>query len=375
MSNRTTRAIWLGKDGQLGLRTIEVDDRYKAQGTQTLVQVEYSAVNPADIRHFFMGLSEYVAGYEWVGTAIETGPSSPFKVGQQLFGMTMAGNKRPIAAGVHQDYLLAESQWTHAVPTGIDPKDIVSFPVGARTSIDALFNQLGFALPAAGVSGVNAENEAILIWGGGSIVGQAAVQLAKAAGFSPIIATASAKNHDFLKRLGATHTFDYRSADIVEHVRSVLGGKKLRTAYDAVAVGLGAFEGLSKEEEKAVEAKFHLSSPAIAMECCDKDEELKLTAVLPVTKAPGWKFMMPYRVPDGAESPKGAGLDSLFEDSLPEWGNRMEKVLAWILDDFAHRWQPHQVRVVKGAEAGIPAIQDVFAGKAGGEKVVIEHPM
>ena len=375
MSDRTSRAIWLETDGDLTIRNIEVDDRYKPQGSQTLVQVAFSAINPADIRHFYMGLSDFVAGYEWIGKALETGPSSPFKVGQQLFGMSMAGNRRPIAQGVHQDYILADAEWTHAVPSGVDPMGVLSFSVGTKTSIDALFNQLGFGLPAAGVSGTDPTNEAILIWGGGSIVGQAAVQLASAAGFSRVLATASSRNHGLLKQLGATDCFDYSNWNVVEQVRSALGGQKLHFVFDAVSHGHGSTEGLSKEEEATVHEKFKFSSPALARACCDQGEELKLATVLPVAKDPDWIFVMPYRIPDGVATPKPEGLEALFEGQPREWGTRMQTIVDWILADVEHRWKSPKLRSVKGAEAGIPAMREVFAGKAGGQKVIIEHPM
>lgn len=377
MSATSSKAIFLEDDGRLTIHQIEVDTRYKPEGSQTLVQVAYSAINPADLRHYFMGESNCVAGSEWVGTAIEIGPSSPFKVGQQLFGMTMVEHQRPLPAGAHQDYLLAAAEWTMPVPAGLDLLQAAGFPVAVQSSIDALFNMLGFGFPPAGVSGPSAANEAILIWGGGSCLGQAGIQLAKAAGFSPIITTASPKNHDLLKQLGATYCFDYRSPDVVEKVRSSLAGQKLRVVYDAVSAGLGCFEGLSAEQEDAVRAQYELSSPALARQCCDDDAELKLTGVLPVPKDkdPDWTFLMPYRIPEGGEVPRPRGFESFFEGMNPEWGNRLQAVREWMLEDGAKHWTPFNVRVVKGAEEGIAAIHEVFAGKAGGQKLVLEHPM
>lgn len=76
--------------------------------------------------------------------------------------------------------------------------------MASQTATDALFNGLGFGIRAAGVSGTDPTGHSILIWGGASSVGLAAIQNGKAAGFSPIFATASPKNHATLKRLGAT---------------------------------------------------------------------------------------------------------------------------------------------------------------------------
>jgi NADPH:quinone reductase-like Zn-dependent oxidoreductase len=377
ISKTSSNAIYMEADGRLTVHQVDIDDRYKPQGSQTLVKVAYSAINPADVRHYHMGISDHIPGYDWVGNAVDVGPTSPFKVGQSLFGLTLLGNKRPITRGAHQDFLLAEAEWTWAVPSSMDSKQAAAFPAATMTSIDAIFNQFGFSLPDAGIRGDDATGKAILIWGAGSAVGQAGVQLAKAAGFSLILATASPRNHNFLKQLGADHCFDYHDADIVQQIRDTLAGQKLHVAYDTVGAGLGCFEGLSKEEEQRIQAQYHMSSPAIARRCCDGGEKLKLASVLvvPKDKDPEWLFPMPYRVPDGVGIPKVPGLESFFEGMDREWGNRMHKIIAWLLDDPTQRWRSPQLRVVNGAEKGIAAIQDVWAGKAGGQKVLIEHPM
>jgi len=107
-SKAFTSAIFLGAEGKLSVLQIEKDDKYKPQGTQSLVQVKYSAINPADVKHSYIGLHDYIAGYEWTGTVLERCDDSPFSLGQQLFGMTMPAPKRPLYSGAHQDYLIAE---------------------------------------------------------------------------------------------------------------------------------------------------------------------------------------------------------------------------------------------------------------------------
>lgn len=105
------KAIFIHDDGKLSIENITTP--YKPSRDQTLVQVKYSAINPADIRHAFMGIykTSSVAGYEWVGTVIEPGEQSPFTVNQELFGLSMPafnGGARAYSSGAHQDYILAE---------------------------------------------------------------------------------------------------------------------------------------------------------------------------------------------------------------------------------------------------------------------------
>jgi NADPH:quinone reductase-like Zn-dependent oxidoreductase len=105
MTSSTGRAIYLGEQGELTIKNIT--ENYKPQGNQALVKVKYSAINPADLKHSYIGLCGSIAGIEWVGTVVEIGNESPFKVGQALFGQAMPGRQRPVYVGTHQDYILA----------------------------------------------------------------------------------------------------------------------------------------------------------------------------------------------------------------------------------------------------------------------------
>lgn len=55
----------------------------------------------------------------------------------------------------------------------------------------------------------------ILIWGGSSSVGQFAIQVLRYYGCSNILVTASRKNYDQLRGLGATELFDYNDPGVV----------------------------------------------------------------------------------------------------------------------------------------------------------------
>jgi NADPH:quinone reductase-like Zn-dependent oxidoreductase len=106
MSQGTGRAIFLGEHGALSIKNIT--EGYKPVGDQALIKVKYSAINPADIKHSFMGLFGSIAGLEWVGIVVEVGDASSFKVGQELFGTSMPGRGRPMYLGSHQDYIIAD---------------------------------------------------------------------------------------------------------------------------------------------------------------------------------------------------------------------------------------------------------------------------
>ena len=63
-------------------------------------------------------------------------------------------------------------------------------------------------------------------------MGITGIQFAALSGFS-VIATASPHNHEYLRRLGAAHVVDYKSAMAVEEVCALAGGRSnLRLAWD-----------------------------------------------------------------------------------------------------------------------------------------------
>lgn len=250
MADSTRAVIYLSPDGPVFKDALE---QYRPSGAQSLLRVEYSGVNPADIKHAMIGLHSSVAGYDMSGEVIEVGPDSPFKPRDKTFGVNSAGPKRPLYIGAHQDYAIAASNFWYKLPPSpgrLGPREAATLPVMALTAADGLFNFLGLASPAAGV--VGSASQALLIWGGASTFGTAAVQLAKAAGHGPIFATASTKNHVTLKTLGADYCFDYKDDDVVDQIRKAIRASRKPVRHALDAVGAGSF---------AVGDDFEKSSP------------------------------------------------------------------------------------------------------------------
>jgi len=370
------KAIYLTSTGDITIKTIL--SPYQPHGSQTLIRVDYSGINPGDFRHFYMGMHSFVMGYDFVGTVISTGPESSFQPGDSVLGMTKPGHNRPSHLGAHQAYLLAESSyllWRR--PESLSPLAAVRLPSAAQTAADALFNVLGFAFPPLAdsdtVSGIDPCNNAILIWGGAGSVGHAAVQLASAAGFSAILVTASEMNHALLKDAGATHCFDYRVGDAVvaEQIREAVRelGIPLKAIFDAVGKGLGVFElpGVTP-------GNYADSSCAIAKRCLS-DEVLaagsgpdgyRLCCVLPVLQDSEWLFALYSRKHDAEQ-----------EREYPGWWQRQERIVTWLVENHETVWKPllPRPRVVNDSASALEAIRGSFEGKLGREKVVIRHPM
>ena len=78
----------------------------------------------------------------------------------------------------------------------------------------------------------------LLVWGGSTSVGSNTIQLAVAAGYE-VITTASPKNFDYVKKLGASQAFDYRSKTVVG---DLIHAFKDKTIAGALSIGHGAAE-------------------------------------------------------------------------------------------------------------------------------------
>ena len=104
--------------------------------------------------------------------------------------------------------------------------------MGPFTALQCLHETLELPSPFDARSG---PQRSILIWGGATSIGQYAVQFAKLGGFH-VIATASPKNFDLVKGLGADEVFDYRDEGVVQKIRAATDNA-LDIAVDAVSEG------------------------------------------------------------------------------------------------------------------------------------------
>jgi NADPH:quinone reductase-like Zn-dependent oxidoreductase len=118
VADSTRTAIYLSPDGPV---VKDISEQYRPTGTQSLLRVEYSGINPADIKHAGLGLHSSVAGYDMSGEVLETGPNSALQPGDNVFGINSAGPNRPLYMGAHQDYAIAASNFWYRIPPSGNP--------------------------------------------------------------------------------------------------------------------------------------------------------------------------------------------------------------------------------------------------------------
>lgn len=359
MADTPPKSLYLGSDGKLAIH--EVSETYIPEGSQCLVRVLYSGVNPCDINFAHVGLHSFVTGFEFSGTVEQPGPLSHFKAGDNVCGLAPIKLPKPSSTGSHQDLCIAESELLYTLPHGLDAKDGGGLVMATHTAIDGLFNGLGFGLQAASAAGLDPRGRAILIWGGASSVGVAAIQLAKAAGFGPIFVTASPKNHEILQRLGADRCFDYKSSTILEDIRAAVNGQGalLTTAFDTIG-----------KNSLAQGESVWQSTPGLARSALSKGanpSEYRLVSTAPVPAIPEFKMCAAYR-PRGNKNAFGGPQD-------PEAPVRLRQIADYFLDSAGARLEIPVIKVVKGSSEGLNEVERVARGDASLEKVVIEHPM
>jgi NADPH:quinone reductase-like Zn-dependent oxidoreductase len=201
------------------LRVAEVEEPHPGPG-QIRVVVRATGVNPIDWKAR-SGLMRAVApakfpvidGREAAGVVDEIGSGvSGVAVGDEMFGFAVGG-----AAAEH-----AVLDDFARKPAGLSWEEAAALPVAVETSV-RVFTVLG---------GVG-DGQTLVVNGAAGGVGVAAVQLARVRG-ARVIGTASERNHDFLRSLGAEPT-TYGDG-LVERVRA-LAPEGVDLAFDTAGKG------------------------------------------------------------------------------------------------------------------------------------------
>ncbi|KQO05111.1 zinc-binding alcohol dehydrogenase family protein [Sphingomonas sp. Leaf242] len=238
-------ALWLSS--KRAALTVGAAPFPTAQSGEIVIRTRAIAVNPMDRLVQTSGdlMTPYlhypaIVGSDVAGEVVAVGANvTRFQVGDRVVGFAGSTDKtrNRAAEGAFQTYVVLLEHMTAAIPDALAFEDASALPLGISTAACALFQRDFLALNTP-AKGARATGRIVLVWGGSTSVGVNAVQLAVAAGYE-VIATASPRNFDLLKRLGATAVFDYRSPTVVADIGAALRGK---TVAGAVAIGAGSVQ-------------------------------------------------------------------------------------------------------------------------------------
>jgi NADPH:quinone reductase-like Zn-dependent oxidoreductase len=165
-----------------------------------------------------------VPGHEFSGVIAAVGQRAEgFAVGQEVFGMNDW-----FADGAMAEYCVAQASSIAAKPASLTHAEAASVPIGALTAWQGLVER---AKLQAG--------ERVLVQGGAGAVGVFSIQLANWRG-AYVIATASPRNLELLRQLGADLVIDYKAVPFeqetgeVDVVFDTVGGETLRRSWSVL---------------------------------------------------------------------------------------------------------------------------------------------
>ena len=197
-----------------------------------LVRVRAAGVNPVDWKTregrqapHFPAHFPLVLGWDAAGVVEKVGPAvTAFKPGDEVYGYL---RRHHLQFGTYAEYATApETSFAHKPPS-LSFEEAAAIPLAALTAHQAL--------ETVGVRG----GETLYVGGGAGGVGHFAIQLAVARG-ARVIATASERNQDFLRELGAD-PLDYAAGDVPTRVREL-------TRDGGADAALDLFGGDGREE-------------------------------------------------------------------------------------------------------------------------------
>lgn len=265
-------------------RALEMRDApYTEPGPQEIVVRNRAvAINPVDWAKPFVGdmmfswiKYPFVLGSDLAGEVAAVGSGvTGFKPGDRVLAIAagMGEKCNRAAEGAFQRYTVVRPHLTTVIPDAMSFEDACVIPLGIVTAACGLFQSDLLALEKPGARAVPRERW-VIIWGGATSVGCNAIQLAVAAGYD-VVTIASPKNHDYMRKLGATHVFDYRSRSVERDIVAALKGKQLAGAF---AIGAGSVDSCIRILAQCEGRKFvaNCSSP-LPLDSFAKGDRLRL---------------------------------------------------------------------------------------------------
>ncbi len=182
----------------------------------------------------------FILGSDLAGEVVAVGSAiTRFKPGDRVLAHAVGTDKKRnrSAEGAFQAYTVVLAHMAAPIPDSLPFESAAVLPLALSTAACGLFQTDQLALQHPSLS-VTPTGKTLLVWGGSTSVGSNAIQLAVAAGYE-VITTASTKNFNYVRELGASQVFDYNSPTVVPDIIDAFRGK---TLAGALAIGNSAAE-------------------------------------------------------------------------------------------------------------------------------------
>ena len=205
-----TRAIRFHDYGGAEVLRFEEIEQPAPKDGEMLVRVHAASVNPVDwkirdglVRKRFNPQLPVIPGGDLSGEVAAVGPGvTDFRVGDPVFAMIGL-------LGAYAGHVTFKSAMAASKPATIDHVQAASVPLVGLTAWQALHEQADLR-----------PGQRVFVLAAAGGVGGFAVQLARAAG-AIVIASAAAKNADYVRGLGASEVLDYRIDSAAQYAGGV----------------------------------------------------------------------------------------------------------------------------------------------------------
>jgi putative PIG3 family NAD(P)H quinone oxidoreductase len=188
---------------------------------EVLVKVKAAGVNRPDVMQR-QGLypppagATDIPGLEIAGEVVALGPGAArWKLGEEVMALVVGGG--------YAEYCPAHESHALPLPRGLTPIEAAAIPETFFTVWHNVFQR-----------GRLQAGETLLVHGGSSGIGTAAIQLAKAFGARVVTTAGSAEKCDACRRLGADVAVNYRAQDFVAATKAATDGKGADVVLDMV---------------------------------------------------------------------------------------------------------------------------------------------
>ncbi|PCH38315.1 NAD(P)-binding protein [Wolfiporia cocos MD-104 SS10] len=195
------RATAKGAPGKVLRLDNDVPVPVKLKKGEVLVKVQAAALNPIGYKLMqllpgFVLKRPYIPEHDFAGVVVDSN-GTEYQNGDAVYGFLTVPLFMQTRQGTLAQYIRAPT--THFIrrPDDIPPTQAAGVPLAAMTAYQGLF-QVAHLEP----------EQRVFINGGSTAVGSFAIQLAKAIGCK-VTATASGKNEEYVRSLGADEFVDY----------------------------------------------------------------------------------------------------------------------------------------------------------------------
>lgn len=188
---------------------------------QVRVAVSAASLNFGDVARCRGGVAAVMAqppftlGMDVAGVVEAAGDGAEEWIGRRVVGIS------PQSLGGLAEHALAGSFWE--APPELDDAEAAAFTLPFHVSWLALHERAALR-----------EGESVLVRGGASAVGTAAIQLARAAGARVIATAGSAEKAALCRELGAEVTVDHTTEDVFDAVMDATGDRGADVIFDPI---------------------------------------------------------------------------------------------------------------------------------------------